>query len=691
MRMHRHRATALSLAWIATGCQIAHHGQKAGPSDTTAACAQELPALIPRQVLFGNPERTHGRISPNGAWLGYVAPVDGVPNLHVARTDAPESVRILTRDGKRGIREFVFAFDNRHVLYVQDRDGDENFQLFAADLMTGATRALTPPGARAEIDNLSAKLPGEVLVNLNDRDSSYFDPVRIEIATGTRHRLLENTLFAGFLSDESFALRIASRPTPDGGKEWLVPEGGSWTSWSKVPQEDRITTGLRGFAADGTTLYLVDSRGRNTAALFAIDTETGARTLVHEDPRADVGDGLIHPISGIVQAVVTNYLKPAWHVLDPEIAQDIASLQKLAGDGHFAVDARTQDDRIWIVRVSSSRASETTYLYDRSTGGARLWFDSAPQLAGLPLRTLQTVEIESRDGLTLPSYYTLPASSDCNDDGIPERSVPLVLLVHGGPWDRDSYRFNAPHQYWANRGYAVMSVNFRGSTGFGKAFVNAGDLQWGRKMQDDLLDAVAWAVQRGIAQPDKIAIVGGSYGGYAALAGLTMTPRAYACGISGFGPSNLLTLIETMPAYWGPSSKAFTARVGDPETAEGKALLAERSPLHFVHQIERPLLIGHGANDPRVRQAESDQIVQAMQASGIPVTYVLFPDEGHGFVRAENDIAFSAVTEEFLSHCLGGRFEPVGNDFAGSSITVPAGAHLLPGVANALRALSSSP
>jgi dipeptidyl aminopeptidase/acylaminoacyl peptidase len=650
-----------------------------------AAPAPDLPPLIPRQVLFGNPEKTHGRISPNGEWLAYVAPVNGVPNIHLARTAAPDAMKVLTEDRARGIREFVFAFDNRHVLYLQDREGDENFQLFATDLITGVSRALTPKGARAEIDNLSASLPGEVLVNLNDRDSSYFDPVRIEIATGAMRRLVENHQFSAFVSDESFALRIASRATPDGGKEWLVPEGAGWKSWSKVPQEDRITTGLKTFATDGTTLYLVDSRGRNTAALFAVNIKTGERTLIHEDPRADVAEALAHPVSGVLQAVVTNYLRPEWHVLDAAIAEDFAALRKLAGDGHFDIDARTAEDRIWIVRVSSTRAADKTYLYNRSTRVATLWFDSGLRLAGLPLRTLHAVEIRSRDGLILPSYYTLPANGDRDGDGVPEIAVPLVLFVHGGPWDRDSYRFSAMHQYWANRGYAVMSVNFRGSTGFGKSFVNAGDLQWGRKMQDDLLDAVGWAVKRGIAQPDRVAIAGGSYGGYAALAGITMTPKAYACAISGFGPSNLATLIVTMPAYLGPSRKAFTARVGDPETVEGRALLAERSPLHFVQQIERPLLIGHGANDPRVKQAESDQIVKAMQARGIPVTYVLFPDEGHGFLRAENEIAFSAVTEEFLSRCLGGRFEPVNDNFSGSSITVPAGAPLLPGIDAALR------
>jgi dipeptidyl aminopeptidase/acylaminoacyl peptidase len=646
--------------------------------------AARVPALIARQVLFGNPEKSGGTISPNGEWLGYLAPVEGALNIHVARRSAPDRVSVVTRDRGRGIRRFEFAFTNRHLLYLQDEGGDENFQLFAADLTTGESRALTPHGARAEIEALSPRFPDEVLVSVNDRNPSYFDLVRVHLVTGVSRRIVENEGFSGFVTDLDFKPRYASRQTPDGGKEWLVRDGAGWRPWERVPQEDAVTTGLGRFTADGKTLYLVDSRGRDTSAQLAIDTATGARSVLFEDPRADVGSSLAHPATGLLQAVVSHYLKPEWRVLDSTLAQDFSYLAELADGGELHVDARTLDDTVWVVRIDPTNASSSTYLYDRTARRARLWFEERPDLAGLPLQAERAVEIVSRDGLTLPSYYLLPPGRDRDGDGIPDRPVPLVLRVHGGPWDRDTYSLNGLNQWLANRGYAVLRVNFRGSTGFGKKFTNAGDREWGRKMQDDLLDAVGWAVERRIADPERVAILGGSYGGYSALAGIAMTPKAFACAVSVVGPSNLITLLATIPPYWGPTRKLFSTRAGDPETEAGRALLEERSPLTHAHRIERPLLIGQGANDPRVKATESEQIVAAMQAKGLPVTYVLFPDEGHGFVRTENDIAFSAVTEEFLARCLGGQLEPVGRDFAGSSITVPAGAELLPGVAASL-------
>jgi dipeptidyl aminopeptidase/acylaminoacyl peptidase len=452
-----------------------------------------------------------------------------------------------------------------------------------------------------------------------------------------------------------------------------------------------MTTQMLGFDTAGQTLYMLDSRGRDTGALFAHDTKTGERKLVHADARADVSGILAHPTTGKAQAVAVNYLRNEWVVLDPAIAPDLDALKKLAAGGEFGVSARTEDDKTWVVSVSRSDRSTETFLYDRATRKAKPWFDTRPALPDAQLSKMHGVEIKSRDGLTLPSYLTLPAGSDPDGDGRPNAPVPMVLLVHGGPWARDGYGLNPSHQWFANRGYATLSVNFRGSTGFGKAFVNAGDLQWGRKMHDDLIDAVRWAVQQRIAVPDKVAIMGGSYGGYAALAGLTMTPKEFACGVSIVGPSNLNTLLQTIPPYWGPIRRMFASRMGDDTTEEGRALLKERSPLTYVDAIERPLLIGQGANDPRVKQAESDQIVQAMQAKKIPVTYVLYPDEGHGFVRPPNRISFNAVAETFLGQCLGGRVQPIGNDFAGSSIQVPTGADGVPGVAQALQAIKPAP
>jgi dipeptidyl aminopeptidase/acylaminoacyl peptidase len=287
--------------------------------------------------------------------------------------------------------------------------------------------------------------------------------------------------------------------------------------------------------------------------------------------------------------------------------------------------------------------------------------------------------------MDLVSYLTLPPAADPNHDGKPEAKAPLVLLVHGGPWGRDSYGYNGYHQWLANRGYAVLQVNYRASTGFGKNFITAGNLQWGRKMHDDLIDSVDWAIANGITTPDKVAIMGGSYGGYATLAGLTFTPDTFACGVDIVGPSNLNTLLATVPPYWASFYEQLARRMGDPRTEEGRKWLTERSPLTHADKISKPLLIGQGANDPRVKQDESDQIVKAMTAKKIPVTYVLFPDEGHGFARPENSKAFNAVAEGFLAQCLGGRAEPIGDDLRGSSISVPTGADGVLGLSEALK------
>jgi dipeptidyl aminopeptidase/acylaminoacyl peptidase len=380
-------------------------------------------------------------------------------------------------------------------------------------------------------------------------------------------------------------------------------------------------------------------------------------------------------------------------VLDSDIVGDIAHLQAVA-DGDFDVLARTLDDTQWIVAYTIDNGPVHYYLYRRPTKHATFLFTNRQALEGLPLAKMHSAVIPARDGLNLVSYYTLPIGSEANGGELvrprPEagalRARPLatVLLVHGGPWGRDEWGYDTIHQWLANRGYAVLTVNSRGSTGFGKAFVNAGNLEWGARMQDDLLDAVQWAIDAGIADPQRIAIMGGSYGGYATLAGLTFTPETFACGVDIVGPSNLVTLLETVPPYWEPIIKMFTTRVGDHRTEEGRAFLRSRSPLTYVDNIQRPLLIGQGANDPRVKQAESDQIVQAMQAKQIPVTYVLYPDEGHGFARPENNLSFFAVAEAFLAQHLEERFEPIGEDFANSSIVVPTGQEQIPGLADSL-------
>ncbi|MDC0887340.1 S9 family peptidase, partial [Altererythrobacter sp.] len=395
-----------------------------------------------------------------------------------------------------------------------------------------------------------------------------------------------------------------------------------------------------------------------------------------------IGGSLRHKDTGEVLAYAVTYLKREWHAFDDDIRASFEFLESQF-EGEFGIASRTDDDRKWIVGNDPLVKPSASYLYDRNAGTLTKLYTTRPELEGAPLQPMHTREIASRDGLTLPSYLTLPPASDRDGDGVPDAPVPMVLLVHGGPWARDGYGFNGHHQWLANRGYAVLSVNFRGSTGFGKEFVNAANLEWGRKMHDDLIDAVEWAVEQGIAPRDKIAIMGGSYGGYATLAGLTFTPDVFACGVDIVGPSNLETLLESIPPYWEPMVAQFHQRMGNPNTEDGMALIKERSPLYKAGDIVKPLLIAQGANDPRVNQAESDQIVEAMKASGIPVTYVLYPDEGHGFAKPANNIAFTAVTENFLATCLGGRAEPIGATVENSTAQIIEGADFVDGLAQA--------
>lgn len=616
--------------------------------------------LIPRAHLFGNPNRSGGTISPDGEHLAWVAPLDGVMNVWVAPLEAPDRARAVTRDTGRGVRNYAWAYDGRHLLTLQDRDGDENWRLHAVDLHTAEARPLTPEGARVTLAGRSRRRRGEVLVTLNQRDPSWPDLFQVEIATGALTLVAENPGFGGFMTDDAFVPRVASRPTPDGGHDVLRPSasGEGWDEWFHVPAEDAFTTAGSHVSADGTAIYLRDSRGRNTAALARMDLVTGESTVLAEHPRADIG-GLItdrDTFAPLAYAVLVERL--SYTALDPCVQPDLDFLA--AQDiGDWGLGSRTEDDRLWVVGAGSDLRPGRTYLYNRDARTLRILYETRPELAGAPLARMHPVTIPARDGLELICYLTLPRGADPAEDGRRAAPLPMVLLVHGGPWSRDAFGFNSYHQWLANRGYAVLSVNFRASTGFGKAFVNAGDREWGRRMDDDLLDAVAWATGQGVADPARIAIMGGSYGGYAVLAGLTRNPELYACGIDIVGPSNLETLLATIPPYWASFRAQLVRAVGDPDTEEGRYLLRERSPLHQASRIKRPLLIAQGANDPRVKQAESDQMAAAMRANGVPVTYLLYPDEGHGFVRPENNLAFTAMAEGFLAQHLGGRAVPI--------------------------------
>jgi dipeptidyl aminopeptidase/acylaminoacyl peptidase len=653
---------------------------------TTAAVAQPLSnvPLIPREALFGNPERAAARISPDGTQIAWIAPRDGVMNVWVAPASDPSKGRALTSEKTRPIRTFFWAPDSRQILYINDKGGDENFLLYAVDSASGAERKLTPfEKTRVQIVGVSTTVLDRILIGINNRDPKWHDVYSVDLASGKLTPVMMNTgEFSNFLADENLVLRGALKARKDGGSDYyrIVDNKAEAAGAEQIGLEDSLSTQPAGYTVDGKTLYWIDSRGRNTAALVAQDVATGKKTVIAQDARADIGNAMANPRTGEIEAYAVNYLRTEWTPVGSAVRDDLAFLRsKLKGD--IDVTSRTRADDKWTVASASASQPAVHWLYDRKAKTLIKLFDTRPALSGAPLVEQYPVEIRSRDGKTLVSYLSLPPGSDPDGDGKPSAAVPLVLLVHGGPWGRDSYGFNGYHQWLANRGYAVLSTNFRASTGFGKDFISAGDLQWGRKMHDDLLDAVHWAVKRGITRPDKVAIMGGSYGGYATLAGLTMTPDKFACGVDIVGPSNLQTLLKTIPPYWEAIKMQFYKRMGDPTTEAGRKLLDERSPLFLADRIKRPLLIGQGANDPRVNVRESEQIVTAMKGKNIPVTYVVFPDEGHGFARPANSIAFNAVSENFLQGCLGGRAEPIGNTIAASSAKVPEGASLVPGLA----------
>jgi len=648
--------------------------------------ANDVP-LIERAKIFGNPSKSGGRISPDGKWLSWIAPRDGVLNVWVAPASDLSKARPLTDEKVRPIRGSFWSPDSKTLLFIQDKGGDENFLLYGVNVVSGKQINYTPfEKTRVQIVQISSKVKDRILIGLNNRDPRWHDVYSLDLASGKLTLVQHNDGYGGYLADEQLNLRLASKPRSDGGATYFRVKGGKveTTPLADIGLDDSQTTAPLTFTVDGKTLYWTDSRGRNTSALLAQDVASGKTTVVAEDARADIADALYDQHTGRVQAYSVNYLQQEYVPLSNDLKGDLEFLKKNTR-GQFSVVSRTDADDKWLVAVDSVTAPPSAWLYERKTKHLTQLYVTRPELEGAPLVPMYPQEIKARDGLALVSYLTLPQASQADGSGHASKPVPLVLLVHGGPWARDGYGYNSTHQWLANRGYAVLSVNYRGSTGFGKQFISAGDLQWGRKMHDDLLDAVQWAVKSGVTTADKVAIMGGSYGGYATLAGMAFTPTTFACGVDIVGPSNLFTLLQTIPPYWEAGKQQFYKRMGDPTTEEGRALLKERSPLNFAGDIQRPLLIGQGANDPRVNVRESDQIVAEMAAKNIPVTYVLFPDEGHGFARPVNSIAFNAVAENFLGKCLDGRAEAIGGTIKASTAQIKHGAEFAPGLQEALR------
>lgn len=686
---------ALALVLLAVGCGGAETAPPESPTTTSVVpvSAPSGPSVAPpradatvlaRKTIFGNPDRVAPRVSPDGKQLAWIAPKDGVLNVFVAPIAEPEKGKPVSDERVRPINGFFWAYDNKHILYGIDKNGDENTHVYSVDVASATTKDLTPlEKIQGRIQGVSDRTPKTVVVGVNDRDAKFHDLYRVDLESGERTLLQKNDGgYAGFVLDDTFKVRYAEKARADGGVDVLAPDGkGGFAPFQTIPLEDSLTTGIIGFDRSGTKLYLRESRERDTGALVELDTKSNKARVLAEDPKADVSGLLFDPKDHRVQGAAFDYERRSWKLLDKALEADFTYLKTVV-DGDVEVVSRSRDDKTWTVAYVVSDGPVRYYAYDRAKKQAKFLFTNIAALEGVKLAKKHPVLIPSRDGKTLVSYLTVPLSA--GEGPKASAPVPMVLLVHGGPWARDGWGLNGTHQWLASRGYAVLSVNFRGSTGFGKAFVNAGDREWAGKMHDDLLDAVAWAKKEGIADEKRVAIMGGSYGGYATLVGLTFTPDVFACGVDIVGPSNLNTLLATIPPYWAPMFENFSKRIGDPRTPEGKKLLDERSPLLRAGAIQRPLLIGQGANDPRVKQAESDQIVRAMKEKNLPVTYALFPDEGHGFHRPENRIAFNAVAEIFLAQHLGGVYQPLGDDLRGASLTVPEGA---PQIATLVEAL----
>jgi dipeptidyl aminopeptidase/acylaminoacyl peptidase len=614
----------------------------------------QLP-LIPREVLFGNPEKITPRISPDGKHIAYLAPYEGVINIWVRSVDKDdarpltrEQVPILTPLLPEG---FHWAPNNEQIVYSKDRDGDENYRVYVIPLAGGDPVELTPfDGVQAQVYAPEPDFPDEMLVGLNNRDPQLHDLHRINLKTGERRLEAENTIGAIELRpDHRLRARAAQCITPDGGLlfKHRPGTGDSWEDLFRCGAEDSWTTQAVGFSRDNETLYIHSSVGTNTTELRAYNLRTKEERVLARHPEADVTDELIHPRTHEVQAAAFSKERQEWLVLDPSIKEDFEALGKLH-HGDFTVVSRDYDDKIWLVAYEQDKGPIVYYSYERETRKGTFLFSNRPALEGLALAEMKPISYQARDGLTIHGYLTTPV-------GEAPRNLPTVINVHGGPWWRDEWGYRPDVQWLTNRGYACLQINFRGSTGYGKAFLNAANREWAGKMQDDITDGVKWLIEQGVADPKRVAIFGGSYGGYATLCGLTTTPDLYACGVDMVGPSNLITWMENIPPYWETWRPLIYERVGNPETEPD--FLRSRSPLFMIDRIKAPLFIAQGANDPRVPRVESIQIRDALQKAGKTVEYLEFEDEGHGLIRPENRLRFFAAAEKFLADHIGGRFE----------------------------------
>ena len=687
LRRERHhrgsRAAVLTAAMLGAAIMV-------GVLPAVGAEPEQPVSLVPRDALFASPAYSELQISPDGKQLAFLHPLNGVLNVWVAPLDDPKAATPVTRFDTRPPDSFQWSPDGRYILVLKDVGGEEHSQLWVANLEKRTVANVTAdPAVQTKIVKLSKRRPGEILVGMNIRDRRYRDIYRIDLATGQRTEVLRNERnYIDVVADPDFNIRLGVRGNVDGSSTYFRLDPAGPSEFMTIPLASLRNSRILGLDGAGK-LLMFDSRTSDKANLVSVDLATGKTTLLAASGRADIVDPLFDEASGTLLATREDPLVSEWTVRSDEVRAEFAALQA-ATAGPFKIVDQTPDNARWLLLETVPNRPDRYSWWNRKDRTLVPLLSTRPALAQRSLARRVPVTIASRDGLTLPSYLTLPTNAKLGADGMPATPVPMVLLVHGGPWLRDDLAFDPQHAWLADRGYAVLSVNFRASGGFGSDFMAKGDRKWSETMHDDLLDGVQWAIDKGVTAKDRVAVMGLSYGGYSTLVSLSFTPDTFQCGVDLAGPSNLVRQVAGMPDWWTWQRPQFVNRVGDPATKEGAADLMRRSPIARVDAISKPLLVTNGANDPRIFPSQSEEIVDALKARGKPVTYAFYPDEGHVYLKDATNISFAAIAEHFLSKCLGGPAEPYGDDLAGSQVELKTGAGFVPGLERALEVGRSS-
>ncbi|HRI00403.1 MAG TPA: S9 family peptidase [Saprospiraceae bacterium] len=623
--------------------------------------------LIDRELFFGDPEISGAKCSPNGEWLSFIKPFKGTRNIWIKKLNEPfDSARPITDDRHRPIGAYFWTRDNRYILYIQDKAGNENFMIYAvdpydstpADTVPEARNLTDKENVRVQIYKVSKSDPDVLFIGINDRDPSWHDLYSLRISSGELTLLRENhERMVAWIFDLKDELRLAMRSNEDGSTDLLRLD----QEGSEVIYHCSVLEGFHPvmFHPNLDAVYMVSDVGKEVdlSRLILLDIYSKSIEWIESDPENKVDFGSVSFSDLDYRMIATIYEDDKTRIYwkDKDFEDDFVLVQNQFPNHQISFNHSTTDEQLWLFSISSDQDPGAVYSFDRRSKEIVFQYRPRPNLPLESLSSMEPVRYPSSDGLIIQGYLSLPK-------GVEPSSLPLIVLPHGGPWARDSWGYHSYAQFLANRGYAVLQANFRSSVGFGKKFMDAGNLQWGELMQDDLTWGVYYLVSRGIADARRVGIMGGSYGGYAALAGLCFTPDVYACGVSIVGPSSLLTLLDSIPPYWEAGRTMFHTRMGDPRTEEGEKKMKKQSPLYSIHQIKAPLLVVQGANDPRVKKHESDQIVRAMQEKQLDVEYLCADDEGHGFARPVNNMAFLMACEKFLAKHLGGRAQEDGPD-----------------------------